>query len=105
MVAREGSCLVICSGFGEQSQWYRNVMAQPDIDITFGSTRGPVRVVRLPPGDGIAQMLRYAELHPRAAKRLAGLMGFPADGREESYREVGRGLPFLRLCPRGRRDD
>ena len=80
------------------------MIAQPDIDITTGSTRGPVRAALLPAAEGVARMLRYAARHTRAAKRLAWLRGFPGEGRDETYRGVGRGLPFRRSCPRARRD-
>ena len=81
-----------------------HVIAQPDIDITTGSTRGPVRAALLPTEEGVARMLRYAARHTRAAKRLARLLAFPGEGRDETYRGVGGGLPFRRPCPRARRD-
>jgi len=93
-------CYVIASGFGEGSQWFRNVMARPDITIQVGSRTIPVRAVRLPVEQAQAEMLDYAERHPRAARKLCGYMGFPSDGAPETFRRVGEVLPFVRLCPR-----
>ncbi len=93
-------CYVVASGFGEASQWYQNVMAQPDITIQVGSRVLSVRAERLPVDQAQAEMLDYARRHPAAARKLSGYMGFPADGTEETYRQVGTVLPYLRLCPR-----
>jgi hypothetical protein len=42
-------------------------------------------------------MVDYARRHPRAARRLAQLMGFPTDGSEAAYRKIGEATPFVRL--------
>ncbi len=89
----------ICSGFGEKSQWYQNLMAHPDVTIQVRTREIQVHAQRLNPTDGVAEMLDYAKRHPSAAKKLAGFMGFPADGRTATYEEVGRVLPFIRLSP------
>jgi deazaflavin-dependent oxidoreductase (nitroreductase family) len=93
-------CYVIASGFGEKSDWLRNLIASPDVSITVGRRRLHVHGQRLDPEAAQTEMLDYARRHPRAAKKLAGYMGFTADGSADSYRTVGRTLPFIRLCPR-----
>ncbi len=90
----------ICAGFGESSQWYQNLMALPDVGIQVGTKEMQVRAERITADEGAAEMLDYAGRHPGAAKKLAGFMGFPADGSEQSYREAGQALPFLRLTSR-----
>lgn len=92
---------VICSGFGEKSAWYQNLMAHPDVTIQVGNRRLPVRARRMTPEEGSDEMLDYAKRHPKAAKKLAGYMGFVGDGGESVYREVGRVMPFIELTPRG----
>lgn len=51
-------------------------------------------------GEGADAMVRYADAHPRTARRLAGFMGFEVDGSERDYRELGRAIPFVRFVPR-----
>lgn len=93
-------CFVICSAFGEQSQWYRNLLAEPDASIVVGRRTLAVHASPLSREAGEDAMLDYARRHPRAAKKLAGYMGFAPDGSQRTYRQVGGALPFLRLCPR-----
>lgn len=93
-------CYVIGSGFGEKSQWYQNLMAHPDASVVAGRRELPIHAARLSPEEGEAEMLDYARRHPKSAQKLSGYMGFPSDGSEETYRQVGRALPFVRLCPR-----
>ena len=90
----------ICAGFGESSQWYQNLKALPDVSIQVGTKEMQVRAERITADEGAAEMLDYAGRHPGAAKKLAGFMGFPADGSEQTYREAGQALPFLRLTSR-----
>ncbi|MCB8997872.1 MAG: nitroreductase family deazaflavin-dependent oxidoreductase [Actinobacteria bacterium] len=97
VVAQPGECFVICSGFGTQSQWYRNVVARPDIDITTRNRRIRVHARELTTQQAEEQMADYTRRHPRAAKRLADYMGF--SGPDASAR-VAAELPFLELCPR-----
>ncbi|WP_260459833.1 hypothetical protein [Streptomyces sp. WAC04114] len=42
-----------------------------------------------------------ARRHPRAARRLCGFVGVPADGGEASFREAGQAIPFVRLDASG----
>ncbi len=100
VVRRDADSVIICSGFGEKSQWYRNVIAHPDISITLGRLTYPVRAVRLDADDAVAEMLDYARRHPKSAARLAGYMGFDADGGPQTYCRVGQVLPFPRLQTR-----
>ncbi len=87
---------VVCSGFGPKADWYRNVLAHPDVVIQVRRRprrhRPPAR-----PAEGGELMARYAPRHPKAAARLVRLMGFSVDGTADDYRRVGRELPFLRL--------
>lgn len=93
---------VICSGFGEKAQWFQNIVAQPDLRIQVGNMELAVHAERPTPDQAAFEMLDYARRHPRAAKKLAGYMGFSSDGSEATYKRIGREMPFLRLRPRHR---
>lgn len=97
--ARTGAVMVV-SGFGPGSDWYRNLLARPDASIHLGARYMRVRAVPLPPEAAAEVMLGYARRHPQAARRLARFMGFAVDGSEDDYRAVGRELPAMRLEPR-----
>lgn len=91
---------VIASGFGEQSDWLRNLAHTPEATVQVGRRRLAVRAERLSPSDAGEELLRYARQHPRAARALAGYMGMEVDGSDASYRAAGEALPFVLLRPR-----
>lgn len=99
VVERTDEGYVVCSGFGPEADWYRNVLKNPEVTIQDGRRRLAVTAHPLAPAEGGEIMARYAPRHPKAAARLARLMGFTVDGTADDYRRVGRHLPFLRLTP------
>ncbi len=61
-----GTYLVV-SGFGERSQWFRNVLAHPAVRISVGvRTALPAEGRRLTTAEADAALTGYAARHPRA---------------------------------------
>ncbi|WP_406175834.1 nitroreductase family deazaflavin-dependent oxidoreductase [Streptomyces sp. NBC_00996] len=87
----------VASGFGPKSDWYQNLRHRPQAAIQFGRRRFTVTTHFLSPEEGADIMADYARRHPRAARRLCSLMGFPVDGSEADFRKVGEATPFARL--------
>ncbi|WP_199547164.1 nitroreductase family deazaflavin-dependent oxidoreductase [Streptomyces sp. N35] len=98
---RSSGSYIVCSGFGPNAQWYRNLLAHPEVTIQVGARRLPVTAEPLNAEEGGAFMAGYAARHPRAARKLVKFMGFTVDGTLADYRAAGRELPFVRLAPRG----
>ena len=94
---RANGSYVVASGFGARADWYRNVLAHPQVRIQVGWRTMPARAEPLTPEDGGDLMARYAPRHPWIAARLVRFMGFEVDGSASDYREVGQAIPFLRL--------
>jgi deazaflavin-dependent oxidoreductase (nitroreductase family) len=46
---------IIVSGFGTKSDWYRNVMADPEVEVTWGRDRFHATAVRLDHEAAVAQ--------------------------------------------------
>ncbi|MFG2087492.1 MULTISPECIES: nitroreductase family deazaflavin-dependent oxidoreductase [unclassified Spirillospora] len=90
---------VAASGFGPRADWYRNVMATPDVTIQVGGKVVQAAAAPIETGEGAEIMARYATAHPAAARRLCKLMGFAVDGGVDDYREVGTHIPFVRFTP------
>jgi deazaflavin-dependent oxidoreductase (nitroreductase family) len=62
---------VIVSGFGERSQWYRNVRADPHVRVSVGFRRGASAFAApLARDSAKAALARYAERYPRAWKHI-----------------------------------
>jgi deazaflavin-dependent oxidoreductase (nitroreductase family) len=97
----EGSdTYVIASGFGEKSQWFQNLMHNPDVTIQVGRRKLAVTARQLAPAEAADEMAAYAQRHPSAARSLARLMGYQVDGSESDYRALGEQIPFITLQPR-----
>ena len=92
--------VTVASGYGPTSNWYRNLLADPDAQIVLGARRHAVRARPLPAEEGGDLMVDYARRRPRSARMVARQMGVPVDGSEASYRALGRVLPYVRLEPR-----
>jgi deazaflavin-dependent oxidoreductase (nitroreductase family) len=88
---------VIASGFGERSQWFQNVMEQPEVTIQVGRRKLAVTAERLSREAAGDEMVDYARRHAGAARNLARFMGFEVDGSEEDYRALGEEIPFVHL--------
>jgi deazaflavin-dependent oxidoreductase (nitroreductase family) len=89
--------VVVASGFGPKADWYRNLLAHPEVEIQLGARTVGVRAVPLDRSEAGEAMVRYARRHRVAARGLARFMGFEADGTESGYRDIGRSIPMLRL--------
>ncbi|SFA93483.1 deazaflavin-dependent oxidoreductase, nitroreductase family [Amycolatopsis marina] len=87
----------VASGFGAKADWYRNVLADPEVRIQVGGKKGAATAVPLDTEAGAEVMAEYASRHKRAAKALCRYMGFEVDGGAADFREAGRHIPFLRL--------
>ncbi|WP_416986049.1 nitroreductase family deazaflavin-dependent oxidoreductase [Streptomyces sp. T028] len=87
----------VAAGFGPASDWFRNLRAHPKTVIQSGNRHHAVTAVFLSADEGADIMAEYARRHPRAARRLCGFLGLPADRGDRSYREAGRAIPFVRL--------
>lgn len=104
VVARlpEPGCYLIASGYGERSQWLRNVLAAPQVRYQIGRHRYRGTAVPLPPEESGRALADYARRHPRLARRLLTSVGHeprtPGD-----YRALGAdrrgGVPIIALRP------
>ncbi|MFD0852077.1 nitroreductase family deazaflavin-dependent oxidoreductase, partial [Actinomadura adrarensis] len=100
VVHRDDHGYVAASGFGPRADWYRNVMARPEVTLQVAGRTLLATATQIAPGESAEIMARYATRHPSTARRLCKLMGFTVNGTEEDYREIGRQIPFVRFTPR-----
>lgn len=92
----EDAAPIIASGFGERSQWCRNISIDPEIWITRGRTRTRAQAQRLDHTQARAVFERYRINHARAAKMLGGRIGVSLVDDLESAAEK---LPLFRVAP------
>lgn len=73
---------VVPSGFGERSQWFRNVMADPDVRVSVAGRRSVAGTARrLSTADADAALQRYIGRHPRAWASLKEVVQRTLGGR------------------------
>ena len=87
----------IVSGFGEKSQWYKNLMYTPQVNIQIGRKEMTAQAERLPAAEALKVLRNYAEAHPKALRELSRLMGVSYDGSKEDLEKMAKILPVLAL--------
>lgn len=76
-VVREESpdVLVVASGFGRTSQWFRNVVAEPSCHVSIGFTRRRPAVARvLDSAESEAALADYRQAHPGSWENLSAII-------------------------------
>lgn len=87
----------IASGWGENSDWVKNITATPNVQVQVGNQCWEMIAERLTPDQGEEVIFDYARRHPSAMMNLARMMGYELDGTEGDFRELGRLLPMFAL--------
>jgi deazaflavin-dependent oxidoreductase (nitroreductase family) len=93
----DGEVYYIASGYGEKSDWYRNVMENPTVTFKVGKNLYHAKAERLPSEDAQEIILEYGRRHPSTLKGLARFMGYQIEATEQDYRALGRNLPIIAL--------
>jgi hypothetical protein len=96
----EDGCAWVMAGFGPQTQWYRNLLVDPHVELVL-----PGR----PPMRAIAEEVRNREIRARIVPHLVRATGVPgymagADpfrAQPERILEVTSWVPLIRLRPEG----
>jgi deazaflavin-dependent oxidoreductase (nitroreductase family) len=96
---QESGVYIVASGFGEQADWYKNVMANPRVTIQVGGKRIPALAERLPLPQAMVEMLSYNRRHPALLKNLSGILGYRTDGSDEDIRYLAGVIPLIALIP------
>ncbi|MFQ5342950.1 MAG: nitroreductase family deazaflavin-dependent oxidoreductase [Anaerolineae bacterium] len=89
----------VVSGFGEKSDWFRNVMKTPQVTIQVGRRKMPAIAERLPLEDAERELLDYGRRHPTALRNLARIIGYRIENTEEDVRALAQVLPIVAFQP------
>lgn len=79
----------IVSGYGEKSQWYKNLLKTPTIQIQVRSKTMNVVAEPLTAVASGEKMVQYAQTYPRTARQLMAMLGYETDQSAASYRQIG----------------
>ena len=75
--------LYSASGFGEQSQWFKNISVNTAVLVTVKNTEFKATASVLSADEATQILLRYAKAHPNSIKGVARLSGYEMDGSEK----------------------
>lgn len=93
-----GAC-VVASGWGEKSDWFQNITANPKINYQVQNRHMKGIAERLSPEEGAKELFEYARRYPLAFRELARFMGYKLDGSNEDIQAMGRILPMFIFKP------
>lgn len=97
---KRSNAYIIASGWGTRSDWMQNITKTPEVIVQVGNQRHSARAERLSPTEAECELRAYAQQHPEAFRRLAGLMtGQPWWDGAEYYQELAQSVPMFVLCP------
>lgn len=95
---RASHACVVMAGWHGTTDWYRNVQAEPALEIRVGRERFAPAQRFLTTDETIAELRSYVERHPRLARQVLGrAFGVTLDGSEESWQAAAdffRGVRF-----------
>jgi deazaflavin-dependent oxidoreductase (nitroreductase family) len=96
----ETGAILVASGFGRTSQWYRNISQDARVHVRVGRRSSEALARPFTPDESGRAMALYASRHPRAALQLVRLCGLEAEATEEEFYQVGHDfIPFVALTP------
>jgi deazaflavin-dependent oxidoreductase (nitroreductase family) len=80
----------VMAGWGERSDWVKNIEKTPQVEISVGRRHVRAVVARLPPEEAESKVIAYGRQHPRLIRSLPRLLGYRTDGTEEDLRALAR---------------
>lgn len=91
---------VVASGWGSNSDWFRNIQKTPEVTIMLGSRKLTASAVVLSETEGAQELLDYARRHPTAFGEITALFtGQRISGTEENCRALARVIPIVAFRP------
>lgn len=90
------------SGFGEKSQWFKNISANNSVFLTLKNTEYKAEARVLSAYEAKEVLLRYRKAHPKSVKAVAKLSGYEIDGSEQDVVEFSKVIKIVEFTLAGR---
>ncbi|MEI5585357.1 MULTISPECIES: nitroreductase family deazaflavin-dependent oxidoreductase [unclassified Agromyces] len=98
----EGSppTLWVLAARGRRTDWYRNALANPHVDVHWRSRRFSATAHPLDEPERTRRLAEYRRRHPRTARLLGSTaVGVPFTGQDDVLQKLAHELRMLRLEP------
>jgi deazaflavin-dependent oxidoreductase (nitroreductase family) len=100
---KETDTYYVVSGWGEKSDWYRNIRKSPSVTIQVGGRQFQARAEFIGPEKAIRIIEAYTREHPTASRELAGLfLGKRKQPGEDVPRQIAEKMPMVAFHPLAR---
>jgi deazaflavin-dependent oxidoreductase (nitroreductase family) len=92
---------VICSAWGKDADWIRNIRAHPALQVQIGRDSFTPQQHFLSDDECLAVVAGFRRRHPRRSRLLASVLGWGDLGSDAAAREFVSTRPFVCLRPLG----
>jgi deazaflavin-dependent oxidoreductase (nitroreductase family) len=90
---------VVCSAWGPDAGWFRNIRARPALQIQIGRESFVPAQRFLTEDESVGEAADFLRRHPLRSRVLATILGWGDLGSEESLRAFVRTRPFVAFRP------
>ncbi len=90
---------VVCSAWGPNSEWIRNLRAHPALQIQVGRESYVPQQRFLSEDERVAVALEFQRRHPRRSRLLGTILAWGDLSSEAAVREFVRSRPFVSFRP------
>jgi deazaflavin-dependent oxidoreductase (nitroreductase family) len=91
--------VAICSAWGADADWLRNLRAGPAAEIRIGRDRFVPEHRFLPEGEAFVVGTAFRDLHPRRLRLMSAVLGWGDLRNDENMRAFVRAHPFVAFRP------
>ena len=89
----------VASGWGEKSDWLRNIEKTPQVYVKTGWRHFPAAAKRLTGEEAEEALLNYNRRHPHSLQPLARYMGYRLENTEQDIRLLAHEIPLVAIKP------
>ena len=91
--------VVVCSAWGSNTEWMRNLRAHPALEIQIGRERYLPEQHFLSDDEAVAVATTFRDRHPWRLRLFATIFGWGDLSTEAAVRKLVRGRPFVLFRP------
>jgi deazaflavin-dependent oxidoreductase (nitroreductase family) len=92
---------VICSAWGQDADWIRNIRARPALQVQIGRQSFTPQQRFLSEDESLAVVAEFRRRHPRRSRLLASVLGWGDLSSDAAARDFVSTRPFVSLRPLG----